>query len=311
MSSNGDDEDVTSAGVPWSEIPVWARRDAEWADGVLYDGLPQLPSVTEVPFPQALLDLPDSHPDRPTGTKAMIDATGARAALASARPGSWVISPRTVTKWAKWPGGEIGWVPADTTLPDSLRIGDCEADVREKNAADRLLAQAGARPVAYQEVEDEDPEEAQLRRIDQLVANAHGDPDCPKVAVSLLADDTYGESTLAMYGLGEDDMIDTYVFVDATWGDVLDALADPEEADGDRTDLIHDHLVSLTWDAPQEDWYRLTDSGGRIAFITRTRADFGKCSGVEGPFTEFPTRGTVVSPEARDGDRNGMAWLVE
>ena len=52
----------------------------------------------------------------------MIDVNGAKCRLADCRPGAWLLSPFTGWKWAKWPSGEIGWLPADTALPDSLRV---------------------------------------------------------------------------------------------------------------------------------------------------------------------------------------------
>jgi len=47
---------------------------------------------------------------------------GARQRLANYRPGAWLISPYTGWKWAKWPDGEVGWLPADVALPDLLRV---------------------------------------------------------------------------------------------------------------------------------------------------------------------------------------------
>jgi hypothetical protein len=51
----------------------------------------------------------------------MIDAHGAQSRLAGCRPGAWLLSPFTGAKWAKWPDGEIGWVPADVVLPQCLK----------------------------------------------------------------------------------------------------------------------------------------------------------------------------------------------
>jgi hypothetical protein len=52
----------------------------------------------------------------------MIDAHGARARLRDVRPDAWLISPYTGEKWAKWPSGDIGWVPRDIDLPKSLQV---------------------------------------------------------------------------------------------------------------------------------------------------------------------------------------------
>jgi hypothetical protein len=34
-----------------------------------------------------------------------------------------LISPYTDRKWAKWPNGEVGWVPSSVELPTSLKVG--------------------------------------------------------------------------------------------------------------------------------------------------------------------------------------------
>jgi hypothetical protein len=52
----------------------------------------------------------------------MADAAGAKARLRDVRPGAWLISPYTDWKWARWPNGEVGWVPSDVELPISLRV---------------------------------------------------------------------------------------------------------------------------------------------------------------------------------------------
>jgi hypothetical protein len=66
--------------------------------------------------------LPCLHDQRPRGSRAMIDAAGARARLREVRPGAWLISPYTGWKWAKWPSGDVGWLPSDVELPPSQRV---------------------------------------------------------------------------------------------------------------------------------------------------------------------------------------------
>ena len=114
---------VTSAGIPWSEVPDFALTKAEWMDGRHGPAREPLPSIDQVPIPAVLFTLPCSHEDRPRGATAMIDAHGARLRLSHCRPGAWVKSPITGWRWAKWPSGEVGWVPANVALPESLRVG--------------------------------------------------------------------------------------------------------------------------------------------------------------------------------------------
>ena len=52
----------------------------------------------------------------------MLDAAGAQAPLREVRPGGWLISPYTGWKWAKFPNGEVGWLPANIGLPASLEV---------------------------------------------------------------------------------------------------------------------------------------------------------------------------------------------
>lgn len=52
----------------------------------------------------------------------MLDAGSAKAWLKAARPGAWLVSPFSGWKWATWPDGEVGWVPADVELPAELRL---------------------------------------------------------------------------------------------------------------------------------------------------------------------------------------------
>lgn len=113
---------VTSAGVPWSEVDDSVFDYVAWMDGVYGSAKDALPSIAEVPVPEALLRLPWLNEARPRGSKAMIDAGGAKQRLSDCRPGAWLLSPYTGWKWAKWPTGEVGWLPADVSLPDVLRV---------------------------------------------------------------------------------------------------------------------------------------------------------------------------------------------
>lgn len=117
-----DDEDVTSAGVPWSKVPEFARHHVDWMDGRHGPAKTPLPSVDLLAVPDVLNRLPSLHENRPRGSTAMIDAAGARARLRDVRPGAWLISPYTGWKWAKWPSGEVGWLPADVELPATLQV---------------------------------------------------------------------------------------------------------------------------------------------------------------------------------------------
>jgi hypothetical protein len=117
-----DEKDLTSAGVPWSEVPEFARHHVEWMDGRHGASQVPLPTIADVPVPQVLTMLPHLNEHRPRGSKAMIDAHGARARLNGLRPGAWLISPFTGWKWATWPNGDVGWLPNDVQLPESLKV---------------------------------------------------------------------------------------------------------------------------------------------------------------------------------------------
>jgi hypothetical protein len=114
---------ATSAGVPWSEVPASVLHFVEWMDGRHGPAQDSLPTIEDVPIPPVLCSLPRLHPDRPRGSKPMIDVHGARSRLSHRRPGAWSISPYTGWRWAKWPDGEVGWLPNDVSLPASLRVG--------------------------------------------------------------------------------------------------------------------------------------------------------------------------------------------
>lgn len=117
-----DTDDVTSAGVPWSEVPDFARPHVVWIDGRHGSAKNVLPTIDEIPVPSVLFELPRLHEKRPRGSTAMIDFSGAKSRLANCRPGAWLVSPYTGWRWAKWPTGEIGWVPPAVDLPESLRV---------------------------------------------------------------------------------------------------------------------------------------------------------------------------------------------
>jgi hypothetical protein len=114
--------DLTSAGVPWSEVPEFARPCVAWMDNRSGPADESLPPVDQVSIPPVFDSLPRPHPDRPRGTKPMIDANASRARLANCPPGSWLISPYTGWKWAKWPDGEVSWVPSHICLPELLCV---------------------------------------------------------------------------------------------------------------------------------------------------------------------------------------------
>ena len=114
--------ELTSAGVPRSEVPDFGLPVEEWLDGRHGRGEDHLPSVDEIPVPEVLLTLPWLHADRPRGSKPMADAHGAKLRLANCRAGAWLISPFTGWRWAKWPTGDVGWLPSGIVLPEVLCV---------------------------------------------------------------------------------------------------------------------------------------------------------------------------------------------
>src|SRR5262249_61782882 len=96
--------ELTSAGVPWNEVPEFARRDVAWIDGRHGSAQSSLPSIDVLPVPDILYRLPRLHEGRPRRSTAMLDAGGARARLGDEAPGAWRISPnsgRASTSWAE------------------------------------------------------------------------------------------------------------------------------------------------------------------------------------------------------------------
>ena len=121
-STSSHPDELTSAGVRWSDVDDDVLPYVEWMDGRHGAAKDELPSVDEVPIPPILFTIPVLSPDRPTGTKPMIDVAGARRRLEGCRPGAWVVSVFTGWRWAKWPNGEVGWLPRDVQLSNVLRI---------------------------------------------------------------------------------------------------------------------------------------------------------------------------------------------
>src|SRR6266700_1907381 len=105
----------------WNEVPEFARHYVAWIDGRHGSAQAALPPIDAEPVPKILYRLPAPHPDRPTGSKAMLDAHDARARLAGRRGGAWIVSPFTGWKWAVFPDGEVHWVPSNVELPVSPR----------------------------------------------------------------------------------------------------------------------------------------------------------------------------------------------
>jgi hypothetical protein len=123
--------EFTSAGVRWADVPKFARNDVAWIDGRHGSARTALPSIDVIPVPDILNRMPYLHENRPRGSKAMLDAHGARAQLRDARPGAWLVSPFSGWKWAKWPNGEVGWLPADVELPESLNVSALDDQSRK------------------------------------------------------------------------------------------------------------------------------------------------------------------------------------
>jgi hypothetical protein len=117
-----DSSELTSTGMPWSEVPDSPCPYIEWLGGRHGPVKDTLPTVDQLPIPEVLFTLPVLHADRPRGSKPMADVHGATQRLAGCRPGAWLVSPFTGWRWAKWPNGKVGWLPEDAVLPDVLRV---------------------------------------------------------------------------------------------------------------------------------------------------------------------------------------------
>jgi hypothetical protein len=116
---------TTSSGIKMSDVPEFARKNVIWFDGMDGSAKDALPTEAEVPTPACLKMDGDEwvrFPGWMTGSKAMLDAHGAKARLKGLRPGAWLISDETDRIWAKWPDGSVDQVPKDIELPASLRV---------------------------------------------------------------------------------------------------------------------------------------------------------------------------------------------
>lgn len=112
---------VTSDGIPFSEVPDDVRDKVEWVEGLHRFSL-ALPGLDELPVPDILNQMPVLHPDRPRGSKAMLCAHGAKGRLVGLRPGAWTVTPFNDWRYAVFPDGKIGWIPKDIELPEKLFI---------------------------------------------------------------------------------------------------------------------------------------------------------------------------------------------
>jgi hypothetical protein len=95
IASDGGPE-LTSAGVPWSEVPGFARPDVAWIDGRPGWAQAPLPSVDVVPVPDILNSLPYPHEDRPLGSKS--HARCRRCAGETARCASWGLAHQSLQR---------------------------------------------------------------------------------------------------------------------------------------------------------------------------------------------------------------------
>jgi hypothetical protein len=77
---------------------------------------------TCVVLPIFLFTLPSMNKDGPCSPRTMGDSNIASRKLQNYGPGAWLLSPMTGFLWAKWPNGDVGWVPASVTLPEFLRV---------------------------------------------------------------------------------------------------------------------------------------------------------------------------------------------
>src|ERR1019366_10519831 len=89
-------------------VPDCVLAKVEWMDGRHGAAKEPLPSIDQVPIPAVLFTLPCLHEDRPRGSKATIDAQGAKLRLSNCRPGAWGVEPlyrMAVGKMAYWRSG--------------------------------------------------------------------------------------------------------------------------------------------------------------------------------------------------------------
>lgn len=69
-----------------------------------------------------LFALPSQNEAGPRSPRTMGDVTIAKRRIQNHGPGALLLSPMTGHLWAKWPRGEVDWVPASVTLPDFLHV---------------------------------------------------------------------------------------------------------------------------------------------------------------------------------------------
>jgi hypothetical protein len=77
--------DLTSAGVPWSDVPDFVLPHVEWIDNRSGPAEQALPPLDQEPIPPVLYTLSRLHEDRPRGSKPMLDVHGAKSRLENCR----------------------------------------------------------------------------------------------------------------------------------------------------------------------------------------------------------------------------------
>jgi len=75
-----------------------------------------------LPVPDVLMQMPVLHPDRPTGSRAMLCISGAKGRLVGLRAGAWTVTPFNNWRYAVFPNDQVGWIPNEIVLPEALFI---------------------------------------------------------------------------------------------------------------------------------------------------------------------------------------------
>ena len=132
MSTRKSNDDAAgSSDATSADVLPFKRPDIATAKPKCVDGREDIAEETPlsidhvstcVVLPMFLFALPSLNEARPRSPRTMGDANIAGRRLQNYSPGAWLLSPMTGFLWAKWPNGEVGWVPANVKLPDFLRV---------------------------------------------------------------------------------------------------------------------------------------------------------------------------------------------